>query len=769
VEPEALVEYRYRAVCEVLGGSPIGEVAARYGTSRQSLHAWRHRFQQEGMSGLADRSRRPRTSPNRVDAEIEALTCELRRQHPRWGARRISHELGRRGADPAPSRATVHRILVRNGLIDPQAQHHKRTYKRWQRAEPMHLWQMDIVGGVPLADGRSCKLVTGIDDHSRFVVIATVVAVPSGRAVCAAFTQAMRRYGVPSEVLTDNGGQFTGRYIKPQPVEVLFERICRDNGIKQRLTKPASPTTTGKIERLHRTLREEFLEHVAPFESPAAAQAAIDAWVEGYNRSRPHQALDMATPASLFRPNGPTRLDVGPDPGGIAGGDDTSEDGAAAPTRPDEPGSRSAASTLLVDVIEPPAAALPDGVEGAAVEFEARVPPSGQLSVCSNRQTIGLHEAMVGRPVTVWADLRSVHVSVDGHVVRTVASRLLPEDLRHLAMRGARPAGPPPAKPALRRRNGIPVLPDSGAVEIERSVTKDGKVSIAGDTHLVGFAWAGRKVTLRLDGHLMHAIADNALIGSWPCPISTDRLAGIPGARTPSTPLPPPPLPAGSIRAQRKVVIINAETGERVDVLPERKTEVLEAWLREHPDVEVVCRDGSAAYAEATRAALPDAVQVADCWHLWHNLAEAVVKEVATHSTCWGKTGPPPREGIQAKTTRERWRQVYDLLDSGVGLLEMRPLTESDIADSGQSRSPYCPPSEAVFEPEVMKGRVRSTATAIAADLNFVNASIGGDEGTCGSIVLPVVTRWQWVGRCRRRRPGLGRVVGSRRCWVGCR
>ncbi|GAB2977401.1 ISL3 family transposase [Amycolatopsis acidiphila] len=122
-------------------------------------------------------------------------------------------------------------------------------------------------------------------------------------------------------------------------------------------------------------------------------------------------------------------------------------------------------------------------------------------------------------------------------------------------------------------------------------------------------------------------------------------------------------------RKRYATVIINAETGER-DVLPERKTEVLEAWLREHPDVEVVCRDGSAAYAEAIRRALPDAVQVADRWHLWHNLAEAVIKEVAAHSSCWGKTGPPPREGIQAQTTRERWRQVHDLVDSGVGLLE---------------------------------------------------------------------------------------------------
>lgn len=130
VDQQALVEFRYRAVCEVLGGSPICEVATRYGTTRQSLHTWRKRFQQEGMPGLRDRSRRPRTSPNRVSADVEALICELRREHARRGARRISYELGLRGLDSAPSRATVHRILTRNGLIDPQAQQHKRKYKR---------------------------------------------------------------------------------------------------------------------------------------------------------------------------------------------------------------------------------------------------------------------------------------------------------------------------------------------------------------------------------------------------------------------------------------------------------------------------------------------------------------------------------------------------------------------------------------------------------------------------------------------------------------
>jgi transposase len=83
VDQETLVEYRYRAVCEVLGGSPIGEVALRYGTTRQSLDTWRTRFKQEGMAGLADRSRRPHTSPTKLDADVEALICRMRREHPR--------------------------------------------------------------------------------------------------------------------------------------------------------------------------------------------------------------------------------------------------------------------------------------------------------------------------------------------------------------------------------------------------------------------------------------------------------------------------------------------------------------------------------------------------------------------------------------------------------------------------------------------------------------------------------------------------------------
>ncbi|MDG4793463.1 ISL3 family transposase [Micromonospora sp. WMMD1082] len=123
-------------------------------------------------------------------------------------------------------------------------------------------------------------------------------------------------------------------------------------------------------------------------------------------------------------------------------------------------------------------------------------------------------------------------------------------------------------------------------------------------------------------------------------------------------------------RRRYATVLIDAVTRERIDVLPDRKAHTLETWLCEHPGVEIVCRDSSGAYAEAVRRALPQAVQVADRWHLWHNLAEAVRKEVTAHSTCWATTGLPPQDGIRAVTTRQRWQQVHDLLDKGVGLLE---------------------------------------------------------------------------------------------------
>jgi hypothetical protein len=158
---------------------------------------------------------------------------------------------------------------------------------------------MDVMGGVFLQDDTELKVVTGVDDHSRFCVAAGLVRRATAKAVCEVFAASLRRYGIPDEILTDNAKVFTGRF-GPHPVEVLFDRICRENGIAHRHTGVRSPTTTGKIERFHQSLRKEFLADRA-FDSTQSAQSELDAWVEDYNTRRPHQALEMATPAERFR------------------------------------------------------------------------------------------------------------------------------------------------------------------------------------------------------------------------------------------------------------------------------------------------------------------------------------------------------------------------------------------------------------------------------------------------------------------------------------
>src|SRR6266704_1134685 len=119
---------------------------------------------------------------------------------------------------PVPSRSTIYRVLVRHQLVDARPRRRRRDqYKRWERPVPMQLWQMDVMGSVWLVDGTECKLVSGLDDHSRFCVIADVVRRATGRAVCAAFTRALAEYGCPEQVLTDNGRQFTGKFTWPRP------------------------------------------------------------------------------------------------------------------------------------------------------------------------------------------------------------------------------------------------------------------------------------------------------------------------------------------------------------------------------------------------------------------------------------------------------------------------------------------------------------------------------------------------------------------------
>jgi transposase InsO family protein len=265
-----------------------------------TLHAWLARYEAEGLDGLVDRSYRPARCPHQMPAPVEAALLELRRSRPYWGPRRLVFELAKRRVAPVPSESAAYRALVRAGMIDPTARDRRsRKWKRWERGAPMDVWQMDIVGGFPLADGTSAKALTGFDDHSRLCVCARLMARERTGAVCAGLRAALATYGAPEQILTDNGKVFTGRFNHP-PVEVLFEAICREHGIEHLLTQPRSPTTTGKIERFHRSLRAEFLATRTPFTNLKVAQQALDEWVDDYNTARPHQSLKMATPAQRF-------------------------------------------------------------------------------------------------------------------------------------------------------------------------------------------------------------------------------------------------------------------------------------------------------------------------------------------------------------------------------------------------------------------------------------------------------------------------------------
>lgn len=297
----SVAEQRYQAVLAVISdGLSISQVASKVGVSRQTVHAWLARYEAQGLEGLTDRSHRPVRCPHQMPAAVEAAVLELRRSRPYWGPRRLVFELAKRKVAPLPSESAVYRALVRAGMIDPALRDRRsRKWKRWERGAPMELWQMDVVGGFPLADGTSAKVLTGIDDHSRYCVSARVMARERTRAVCDGLRAAIGAYGAPVQILTDNGKVFTGRFNHP-PVEVLFDAICRENGIEHLLTQPRSPTTTGKIERFHRSLRAEFLADAQPFTNLKVAQQALDEWVEDYNHRRPHQSLNMDTPATRF-------------------------------------------------------------------------------------------------------------------------------------------------------------------------------------------------------------------------------------------------------------------------------------------------------------------------------------------------------------------------------------------------------------------------------------------------------------------------------------
>jgi transposase InsO family protein len=283
----------------LLPGANKRELCRRFGISRSNGHKWINRYLRDGRAGLADRSRRPHHSPKRSSAAVETQVLRIRAgSNNAWGGRKIAHVLARDGAVAVPAPSTITAILRRHGKLTNGADAHPGPYQRFERAQPNELWQMDFKGDFALSRGR-CHPLTVIDDHSRYALGIEACGCQQDLATRERLTAVFRRYGLPDIMLMDNGSPWGdsggGRFTA---FTVWLLRL----GVRVTHGRPFHPQTQGKDERFHRTLKAEVLigRHFADM---ASCQQVFDRWRHIYNHHRPHQALNLATPAARYRPS----------------------------------------------------------------------------------------------------------------------------------------------------------------------------------------------------------------------------------------------------------------------------------------------------------------------------------------------------------------------------------------------------------------------------------------------------------------------------------
>ena len=422
-------------------------MAAQVGVHRMTVHRWVGRYLAEQVGGLADRSHRPAVvSASGAGAGGGRGQPRCGGAHPRWGSRRIRLELLRRPlpwSDPlvvVPSERTIDRILIRQGLVrQRKAKRPRSSFQRFERPGPMQLWGIDIVGGIQLVNPvtgelREAKIVTGVDDHSRFCVMAKVVERATGRAVCLAFAQALARHGVPEEVITDNGKQFTDRFSRygPPRGEVLFDKICRKNGITHRLTAAGltEPEREGGAVPRHLPSRDQRARARSPRSLPRRRRS-----MRGWANTTPNVPIRASMRrCRSCRPTGSTRQPATqPRAGGAVGA-------ALAQHRRHHGGS--GAGRRPGSTREP----------GDPVELDKVVPASGNMTVCGNQFWLG--PARAGQVVRFWVDCEWVHLSdrwAAGQVAAVAVQRQRPGPPRRPG-RGPRR----PGSAAITRRSGKP-------------------------------------------------------------------------------------------------------------------------------------------------------------------------------------------------------------------------------------------------------------------------------------------------------------------------
>jgi transposase InsO family protein len=279
-------------------GVGFAELCRRFGISRKTGYKWLGRYQAAGVIALADRSRRPYHSPGRTSLAVERAVLAVRAEHPAWGGRKIRRVLQNRGQPDAPAASTITAILHRHGLIDEAESAPRHRWQRFEHPHPNDLWQMDFKGHFATGCGR-CHPLTVLDDHSRYCLGLQACDNERGITVQTRLTSIFRRYGLPRRMLMDNGSPWAGDETRPwAPLTVWMLRL----GIGVSHGRPYHPQTQGKDERFHRTLQAELLNS-NHFDDLAHCQRSFDRWRPTYNQRRPHEALDLDTPASRYAPS----------------------------------------------------------------------------------------------------------------------------------------------------------------------------------------------------------------------------------------------------------------------------------------------------------------------------------------------------------------------------------------------------------------------------------------------------------------------------------
>lgn len=268
----------------------ISALCEEFGISRKTGYKWIKRHQEDGC--LEDRNKRPLRISSKTEDWVERLILEARQERPRWGAQKIQVYLGRKGY-PMPCVRTVNNILKRNGLISQEASLARKPFKRFERDHNNELWQADFKGDFKMANGTRCYPLTILDDHSRYAIL--IEPKPDQKDVQSSFIRIFRDFGLPEAILTDNGSTFAGF----KSGYTQFERMLMDQDILPIHGRVYHPQTQGKIERFHRSLKNEvlYLKNIQDFDEAAKV---FQNWQRIYNFERPHAAPNNKCPADIY-------------------------------------------------------------------------------------------------------------------------------------------------------------------------------------------------------------------------------------------------------------------------------------------------------------------------------------------------------------------------------------------------------------------------------------------------------------------------------------